>query len=810
MLEEPKTPKRRIWLDATEDDGRTATMDLRPLVPPVPALPLPIPPRHHSPVPSAPEPRRRNVSANQLRGRKKEREKQAAGPEVISTLIDSLSTITFPENTISTVNGASKSTPATPVVRPMRSFGGGSGSDDRSADVRAFQNSLREDLLELDDAAEPPVVRTSKRPSGYSEWTAPKTRTESPHGLRSYLKSGIVSRSVTSLVSNNGRDDDARSIGNISIEFGGRRGSVQSQKRESFESRTSTRKGHHSLLHMASREKMKPKEKERRRETLDVVPISSQDYLYSRRGSLQPPSPKRPHPFDAPIEEEAAPSPSPPPVTIINRVPERESSKRKGKKPIVEPIADQPNPAHGPTVPSRRSSLKLQDSPPSSKRHPHSRQGSAQHPHKSETVPEVDEPPSRPQTQAAELRQPSETSQTPQKEVRSDPRPSDDLFDGEDTHVTRRIKELKARKVERDKLARQSPSIELESPIGLSLTPDSSTGPSNTPPQSRWKWAQRKSDDGNSSGGKTRKFAGAAISVPPPGPLPHKDDKKQENGDLLTLLNQPTTPLTPTPLPINYSYVVNTLGGDSSPPSSKAPSSKDSITASRPKTLAVGGRSAASRKEVTKSLVVDPTARRRSQSELPFPAFDGQSDTISADKISIDSLPVVPASLPRRSSSTSKSKKNRWSHPDLPNEVERRSSMRESKYAVKAPPRPETVLEEPRPSSADSIDHDVDAFIHAPRLSQKVKHPETGRIISFSEVGDPRGHAVFCCVGMGLTRYVTAFYDELATTLKLRLITPDRPGVGESPSDNVGTPLSWPGKRASFRISYQFAYTKFR
>lgn len=101
-----------------------------------------------------------------------------------------------------------------------------------------------------------------------------------------------------------------------------------------------------------------------------------------------------------------------------------------------------------------------------------------------------------------------------------------------------------------------------------------------------------------------------------------------------------------------------------------------------------------------------------------------------------------------------------------------------------------------RPGSADSIDNAVEAYLTAPRLTQRVAHPEGDRIIAFSEVGDPKGHVVFCCVGMGLTRYLTAFYDELARTLKLRLITPDRPGVGESEPrpDGAGTPLSWPGK----------------
>ena len=115
--------------------------------------------------------------------------------------------------------------------------------------------------------------------------------------------------------------------------------------------------------------------------------------------------------------------------------------------------------------------------------------------------------------------------------------------------------------------------------------------------------------------------------------------------------------------------------------------------------------------------------------------------------------------------------------------------------------RPTPVAIDDRPSSADSIDNAVDSYIFSARLSQRVTHPHTGRIISFSEVGDPEGFAVFCCVGMGLTRYITAFYDELAQSLKLRLITPDRPGVGDSEphADGTGTPLGWPGKSACIR-----------
>jgi hypothetical protein len=111
--------------------------------------------------------------------------------------------------------------------------------------------------------------------------------------------------------------------------------------------------------------------------------------------------------------------------------------------------------------------------------------------------------------------------------------------------------------------------------------------------------------------------------------------------------------------------------------------------------------------------------------------------------------------------------------------------------AVQSPPNP--IIEE-RPASLDSIDLDVHQYLDSERLSQKIRHPQTGRIISFSEVGDPEGFAIFVCVGMGLTRYVMAFYDQLAATLKLRLITPDRPGIGGSQVDPTGTPLSWPGK----------------
>ena len=93
-----------------------------------------------------------------------------------------------------------------------------------------------------------------------------------------------------------------------------------------------------------------------------------------------------------------------------------------------------------------------------------------------------------------------------------------------------------------------------------------------------------------------------------------------------------------------------------------------------------------------------------------------------------------------------------------------------------------------------SVDDAVDGFLRHQRLNQTVRHPKTGRKIAFAEVGDPNGAVVFVCVGMGLTRFVSTFYDELATTLRLRLITPDRPGVGGSepyPERERPGPLTW-------------------
>lgn len=145
----------------------------------------------------------------------------------------------------------------------------------------------------------------------------------------------------------------------------------------------------------------------------------------------------------------------------------------------------------------------------------------------------------------------------------------------------------------------------------------------------------------------------------------------------------------------------------------------------------------------------------------------------------------VSVTIPQRRNS---SLLKRLSQPTSP------SSGEKQKRRLSNPVAPLIRTDSEGTSGGDSVDDAVERYISAPRLSQKAINPLTGRVISFSEVGDPKGSVVFCCVGMGLTRYVTSFYDELAATLKLRLITPDRPGIGgsEPHADSQDTPLGWP------------------
>ena len=162
-----------------------------------------------------------------------------------------------------------------------------------------------------------------------------------------------------------------------------------------------------------------------------------------------------------------------------------------------------------------------------------------------------------------------------------------------------------------------------------------------------------------------------------------------------------------------------------------------------------------------------------------------------------DSQSETSSSLGTKSRDKKNNQKDRWTtvaHPDFPLDFDKKRNRRKSMNDAARNARiaqEELELQQRR----DSVEDAVLEYLRAPRLNQKIRHPISGRTISFSEVGDPQGAAVLICVGMGLTRYVTAFYDELATTLRLRLITLERPGVGSSgsyPSSDKSGPLNWP------------------
>ena len=104
------------------------------------------------------------------------------------------------------------------------------------------------------------------------------------------------------------------------------------------------------------------------------------------------------------------------------------------------------------------------------------------------------------------------------------------------------------------------------------------------------------------------------------------------------------------------------------------------------------------------------------------------------------------------------------------------------------------------PETSTNSHMEITTFLAAPRLTQRVRL-SSGRVVSFSEVGDRNGFPVFVFLGMGCVRYFIAFFDDLATSYNLRLICPDRPGIGLS--DDVKAEdqqvLKWPGKKKTFK-----------
>lgn len=710
-----------------------------------------------------------------------------ASPEVISSLIDSLSAISLPaqdhfENLprIGGDAGPSYSVPASPA--PWQGgFQNGNGGFGVEYGVHRHERWEEERKMEPDhdDAAEPPVIKTAPPPSGYSPITAPTRHKRDKEGssLKNYILS--TSKSCSSLNSKHSSNrDDASSI-TSSIARGLRRHSTNS--RASLESKRSATKTR-SLGYASSRERLRSRDS-------DSIGVSSppQALWSPPKSTSGPPSPRKPSLQSlrgSRIDEAPCEGPSTPP-------------RRTKHKPA--PINTTPGPAEaderGPrwpddSIPSRTSSLRHQSRSPAKHRRISSRSRSRTQ-SKTRTVIEEDEP--------------METSPDPKGKGKQK---ADESEQEEDTEVTRRIKELKKQKELRDK---EAGNLRLD--IGGEVQEPPRLSPSMRTPLSPITRAlefdgQRPIEESLAKAHRMLGLTPTEMRRSLTSPLPLGDGAQptqpEQNGELKNDAEDD--------LPIDYKLALQSLDRtESEKTSSSNPSNRLSL-ASMGRSHTIAGRPSAGSntmstmmKERNKRSLEEAAHKLDLQINFDTPAGSrAPSRAASAESTpsSRQSLFVPSTSSLKRSNSSANAKKKRWSHPDIPLKAEqkhnakvdqmKRDSM-QVKSPVKSPQVPEAVIEEPlRPTSGDSIDDEVDAFLYSPRLTQKVREPNTGRTICFSEVGDPDGFAVFVCVGMGLTRYVTAFYDELATSLKLRLITPDRPGVGESQADPHGTPLSWP------------------
>jgi hypothetical protein len=732
----------------------------------------------------------------------------AASPQVISSLIDQLSAISIPAHNhfenllVGYDNGPSIS--AAPSIHTQSERNSLTGHDGVSVDQNSYHNSIRDqNELYPDDACEPPVIRTSKPPSGLSPLTAPK-KASKPHSLSSYIGRSGSSCSLHSQHSNR----SASSFGNISIEATAppRQASISSN-RSSAESKRSA-KGHKSLMYMSSRERLRQKETERKRvtvHTLDDIP----SHETSRKTA--------PTYEDTIKEEPFANWELRPPESESSRFAQRYSSRNSSPRRLRINLVDGPHvesPSDKGIIPERGSSLKHTGSPTRKSKKRRSEEKSR---HKSR--------------KAADM-VPEEGEKTdPEERIRK--KIMDDL-ESEESEVARRIRELREQKMLRDKLAGKMP---VDSNAGATppriprVSSISSPEPSPTSDVSSVSDAQIRVPDST----KAHKVLGISHEMAVAEKLTERLADKPIESVEVGRSHPPVTPQTRNvrharnrsltvndsddiPLPINYNLAVRTL--DEAAPSpvlgrrrsrSPAPasilsketkSSNDSMAPKRANSLAVGGRSAIGRRASVAVTTAKPSGHKHSSSVTedslnrlaPPTRSASEEPMVRHHSIHISPLPDSHSMQLQRKRSS-----KRWSHPDIPAKAEKdhnakvgRREERTRAAAVQSPPH--RIIEE-RPASLDSIDLDVLRYLDSARLSQKIRHPQTGRVISFSEVGDPNGFAVFVCVGMGLTRYVMAFYDQLAATLKLRLITPERPGIGGSQADPNGTPLSWPGKR---------------
>jgi hypothetical protein len=762
---------------------------------------------------------------------------QAASPEVISSLIDQLSAISSATQShfenlpnLSASPGPRISHSSKTSVASNNGSGMGSGSTQ-------YYGALRDQNDRYpDDACEPPVVRTSKPPSGLSALTAPpksqsqshshsrsqsQSRKDKAHSLSGYIsRRGDSSASIHSCHSHR----SSNSFGNISIEAGPKpvaKGGDASS-RSSIESKRSIKRPK-SLMYMSSRERLKQKETDSRKRfddhTSPISPRKPNSQLFSYEDTIkEEPMTKDEHdPITASEPSRFLPlhssrNPSPARRLRLNLVdgPTSENSLEQGM------------------IPDRASSLRHSSPHKKSKKHSSSKSRD------STKSRDKGKEPERPRTVAGTVPDGPPTPMMDPEEARKQKLLAE--LEQEENEVAQRIKQLREQKLLREKMAGKSTAEGAADVRDIQTKPDVS-GTSRIGDARKaimhltlGDKRQDSMEAGNYLRTPTRPSAWRSstesdLNKPLPSLSPREPTRPaplpphQRHARHRSLTMNDSVDL---PYPINYALALQSLETsapnsprtpriDSTqmtlpPPAAFGTMSTQSNSPSRDgmkrsNSVSVGGRSAFGRR--TNSMVINGNKGHRHSSSFtsdrPSTYRSATSDDVPSGRHSSMSNTSAGNSFALQQKKTIK--KKRWSHPDLPAKAEKAHNAKVDKAEAaekraaesRASQYPYSPVIEERPNSLDSVDMEVEAFLIAPRLSQKIRHPQTGRVISFSEVGDPNGYAVFVCVGMGLTRFVMAFYDQLAATLKLRLITPERPGVAGSQVDPNGTPLTWPG-----------------
>mgnify|MGYP005854273853 CR=1 FL=1 len=90
------------------------------------------------------------------------------------------------------------------------------------------------------------------------------------------------------------------------------------------------------------------------------------------------------------------------------------------------------------------------------------------------------------------------------------------------------------------------------------------------------------------------------------------------------------------------------------------------------------------------------------------------------------------------------------------------------------------------------------------RLDQQIRLPD-GRLLGYAECGDPRGRPVFFFHGFPSSRLEGSGLDAVARRLGIRLIAPDRPGIGLSDFKEGRTTADWPSDVACLADALQLA-----